>query len=307
MKGCQEPMYNLTDLKKACQNPKKVISEANRFLTRISAIQKYNRHGIDIFSEDWDTLIILDACRYDFFVDNVSLPGSTESRISRGSTSSEFIRGNFSDKQMFDLVYVTANGWYLKLKDQINTSIHDCIFCREQYGDEEGYKITTPPSEVTECAFKALERYPNKRMIIHYLQPHQPFLGEYGRKAFEPQKDLLQTIEHNGATRRQVVKAYQENLDLVISEVERLLKKLSGKTVITSDHGELLGERQSPIPIRYFGHPEGVYVEELIKVPWHIINSGPRRDIEREAPNQNESGVHAQKIDEHLSALGYKF
>jgi hypothetical protein len=37
--------------------------------------------------EDWDTLLILDACRYDLFAEEVPFGGRLESRISLGSSS----------------------------------------------------------------------------------------------------------------------------------------------------------------------------------------------------------------------------
>lgn len=50
--------------------------------------------GTNVMSEDWDTLILLDACRYDMFADDASLDGRLESRISRGFTSEEFLDQN---------------------------------------------------------------------------------------------------------------------------------------------------------------------------------------------------------------------
>jgi hypothetical protein len=40
--------------------------------------------------EDWDNLIILDACRYGAFERNNTIPGALEYRFSRGSMTGEF-------------------------------------------------------------------------------------------------------------------------------------------------------------------------------------------------------------------------
>src|SRR6056297_529711 len=53
--------------------------------------------GTRVMDEDWDNLIILDACRYDMFAEQVDLDGELESRISLGSTSEEFLEQNFGD------------------------------------------------------------------------------------------------------------------------------------------------------------------------------------------------------------------
>lgn len=45
--------------------------------------------------EDWDTLILLDVCRYDISEERVSFDGELESRISLGLTCEEFLRQNF--------------------------------------------------------------------------------------------------------------------------------------------------------------------------------------------------------------------
>ena len=48
----------------------------------------YKRNdGTHIMDEDWDNLIILDACRYDLFEEVNTIDGTLESRISLGSAS----------------------------------------------------------------------------------------------------------------------------------------------------------------------------------------------------------------------------
>ncbi|ELZ23103.1 hypothetical protein C475_15679, partial [Halosimplex carlsbadense 2-9-1] len=90
--------------------------------------------------------------------------------------------------------------------------------------------------------------------------------------------------------------------------VKELLGELSGKTVVTSDHGNMLGERARPIPIREWGHPDGVYTPELVTVPWLEYESGPRREVVAEAPvDETESGdaVEDDVVAERLRNLGY--
>lgn len=60
-------------------------------------------------------------------------------------------------------------------------------------------------------------------------------------------------------------KAYEENLRLVLSYVAKILRYLKGKVVITSDHGELLGEK------RLFGHSSSLREPELLEVPWFKV------------------------------------
>jgi hypothetical protein len=64
----------------------------------------YNTDGVDIHEQDWDNLLILDACRFDYFDRYNEIDGDLQSRQSRGSTSREFIRGNFSNRRAYDTV-----------------------------------------------------------------------------------------------------------------------------------------------------------------------------------------------------------
>ena len=45
--------------------------------------------------EDWDNLIVLDACRYDMFKEINTIKGNLERGISRGSATSQFLIENF--------------------------------------------------------------------------------------------------------------------------------------------------------------------------------------------------------------------
>ena len=103
-------------------------------------------------------------------------------------------------------------------------------------------------------------------------------------------------------------RAYVSNLELVLEQVVELLKYVSGKIVITSDHGELLGEN------RCFTHTPGSMKKCLLEVPWLEIDKC-QRDIEPVVNKQNESVVGSeqnqeQSVDEEeitrkLQDLGY--
>ncbi len=70
--------------------------------------------------------------------------------------------------------------------------------------------------------------------------------------------------------------AYAENLKIVLGHVAFLASKLSGNIIITSDHGEFLGEK------RRFGHPCGSKDPILRIVPWFKITSVKRHFKYRE-------------------------
>jgi hypothetical protein len=104
--------------------------------------------------------------------------------------------------------------------------------------------------------------------------------------------------------------AYMENLMEVLPAVRTLLTEIPGKTVVTSDHGQLIGDSGFPVPIREYGHPNGIYQEEVVKVPWHVYQNGPRKSIVAEPGDENSYGRKDreeidEKAKEHLENLGY--
>jgi hypothetical protein len=300
-------MYSFSDLQTALDNTEWFARELNRLYTHRLNIRDHNPDGIDVFEADWDNLIILDACRYDEFERACNLDGELSKAQSRGATSSEFVRGNFAGRQLHDLVYVSANVYYPYLRDEIDAEVYSFIGLHDGDMRDAGDGLTTHPETVTEHALAANESYPNKRLMIHYLQPHQPYIGPYGRQRFNPGRGLIDTVKQTNPTREELLRAYRENLDLVLEEVETLLTELPGKTVVSADHGEMLGERMRPIPIIDYGHHAGVYIDELIDVPWFVSKNGSRKNIVAESPSNSDSNSsNREDLANHLQALGYR-
>lgn len=271
---------------------------------RRGGLDSYNVEGVDVFDADWDNLLILDACRYDVFADVADLPGRLESRRSRGSMTREWVRANFADRRLYDTVYVTANGNFAHVRDEIGAAVHaEVPLWQNEYRTGPGNSVA-PPEVVAEAARTNAEQYPNKRLAVHFVQPHAPYLGPTGER-FDPRVPLGDIPRRYEVTAEEVRRAYRENLELVLSEVEGLLATLPGKTVVTADHGELLGERLRPLPVRDYGHPKGIYVDELVDVPWHVSTNGSRKRIHPEPPETTVPSVDTARVEEHLRDLGY--
>ncbi len=64
----------------------------------------------NVMNEDWDHLIVLDACRYDYFekVWQKYLPGKLRKKLSVGSTTVEWRDKTFTD-YYGDVVYISSN------------------------------------------------------------------------------------------------------------------------------------------------------------------------------------------------------
>jgi hypothetical protein len=297
---------NLQDIKKGLTDPTALLREVNKLYHTRGRQRSSYPHGTDIFTqEDWDNLIILDACRYDSFKRQISMSGHLEKRRSKGGMSPEFVRGNFSNKHLYDTVYVSANEWFAQLRDEIDAEVHRFVNLQIDHLDLAG--ISVRPETVTEQALRLAEEYPDKRLIVHYMQPHQPYIGPTGQEHFELSSGLIETLrKSDDITDELLWEAYRENLDIVLNHAEELVSELTGKTVITSDHGELLGERVFPIPVKTYGHFDGLYVDELIDVPWFVCEYSNRKTIRPEAPVTNEDDVDADAVEDRLRQLGYK-
>jgi len=302
-------MYSLSQVARGLSSPHLVLREANRVIHRRFNTWEYNRHGVDIFDEDWDNLIILDACRYDTFQAHHSLPGSLESRLSRGSATKEFLHGNFADRDLRDTVYVTANPVLYRNREAIQPRLHEWMDVWKEDGWDEEYR-TVRPETMAEYGGRAAEQFPNKRLIVHFIQPHYPFIGPTGREHFDLDSLTCPVWLHISSDEfdiddRLIERAFVENLELTLPHVETLLTAMEGKSVVTADHGQLLGERIRPLPLRDYGHPSGVYVDELIKVPWLVTQNGSRRDIVADEPAGRSASIGEDTVTERLERLGY--
>lgn len=282
--------------------------------------------------EDWKFLIVLDACRYDYFSETYRdfFNGKLEKRISPGCSTVEWLQNSFQDYYS-EVIYISGNPF-------INSKIRVAGFDAKRHF----YKVvdvwrfgwddkigTVPPEVINKTTLKYYLKYPEKRFIVHYLQPHAPYLSAkfqikgYPKPNFKNGSILTGVANYKNITRHLevlinivgnflwktgliesvwelreriglpplspmdafkrkygkncLIEAYKENLKIVLEYVAKLCKKVSGKKVITSDHGELLGEEG------YYEHPNGpidkffhkIYPRRekiLREVPWLIIS-----------------------------------
>jgi hypothetical protein len=210
------------------------------------------------------------------------------------------------DNEYHDTVYVTANP-KLSHSSIPNSVFHDTIFTwREcKITDEEHRSLE--PELVTELLLRSSEIYPEKRIIGHYMQPHCPFLGSEGREAL-PETPWKQHMLKKKVSTDIIQRLYIENLNYVLPHLQTVFEQLDGRVVITADHGQLLGERVFPIPIREYAHPAGIYVPELVEIPYQIREGTDRRRVTSEPPVIHESASESSNhdVNELLGQLGYR-
>lgn len=261
---------------------------------------------------DWKYLVVLDACRYDYFEKYCEFDGMLKKAVSpafdgKGAPTSVWYRNVF-DGEYEDIIHVSSHP---RVNSMMEVEGYEGFkhFGRvvdlwdSGWDDEYG---TVLPETVTERGAKTVRENEQKRFVFHYMQPHTPYLSlcppetkkkrepssrmsftrrlrnfavKEARKLIgdkravdmmdllnlpplSPMDDALRKVGEDG-----VKKAYKKNLLRALDCVEELLEKLNGKTVITADHGELLGERG-----RYGHEFEGCV--ELEEVPWFEVDGG---------------------------------
>lgn len=316
-----------------------------------------------IVNEQWDYLIILDACRYDYFerLWREYFPdGRLSCRQSPGTCTNEWRDKTFPGFYE-DIVYITANPQicitypvYGYMASEHFRDIHE--IWRLDWDEEHG---TVLPDVLTRRAMQIIPEYPQeKRFVIHYLQPHAPYLnapyGANSKSLDEFNHFLLNPDAENTFNLRQRVfrrllplcsnkllfsnnpewtlrkllrippkgpmefawrqvgisglrKVYEENLRIALHSVKSLIEHLSGTIIITSDHGELLGEG------RQFAHPANSQNALLRNVPWLVITKGQKTEFPedtkksaiQEANRPSSKDRDDESVVERLRALGY--
>lgn len=240
-------------------------------LTKLSKI--YNLLQKDsIFREDWKNCIILDACRYDKFKKANQIDGKLHKIYSVATHTIPFCSKTFTKKKYDDIVCLSANP---HVDRTLGHKFHKCI----PVWDGAITNGTTLPESFIKPVLEATIKYPNKKLLIWFVQPHTPYIGykypqPYGtiygmqtRRFFKH----FQLFFWSHLSKKQLNKRYMRNLVEVLVVCEKLLKILHGKTVITSDHGECLGERIPLTPIKIYGHYEDIHSLKMYEVPYFIV------------------------------------
>jgi glucan phosphoethanolaminetransferase (alkaline phosphatase superfamily) len=153
---------------------------------------------------------------------------------------------------------------------------------------------------MTDHAINAGRNDDPDRLIVHYMQPHLPYLGRAmreGRSLTDLEREGYEQLERGDADRDEVYELYKETLRVVLDEIEVLLENIDADRVaITSDHGEAFGEECA------YGHPEGFPHPIVKKVPWVETSASDEGTREPDLEHNSEEQV---ELEQHLRDLGY--
>lgn len=246
----------------------------------------------------------------------------TASRWSVGSASLHWINETFADRYKSDWSgagYVTANPFSAKEPGDLN-QLHDSVYPLEDRGlgylDEvwqDSWPMskdmpTVDPKTLTNRAMHAYQIHDGP-IVVHYMQPHVPFktnpewFGDWGGKEHfaEPvedaDKDVWLKMRDNEIPEGELWRAYRDNLEWVLKEVERWYEQTDAKLLVTSDHGNAKGEYGQ------YCHPPYSANPYLRKVPWvELEGVGDNTNLTVDVPPETTDS----NVDEQLRALGYR-
>lgn len=255
-------------------------------------VSSSTEESVRLMDEAWDVLVVLDACRADLFEEVTNLSTFEEyKRVNSGASSTrEWVNQQFTSDAWDDTVYISGQPVPAKA---LQSPFHAFL---EPWRDTPADVLATPPELIAETALDAAERYPDKRLLVHFFQPHfgPPETLELLENFSGDVQHVWEALSKGIVDDETVWQTYQENLESVLPVVDQLVDSLDGRVVITSDHGNLFGSRIRPFSFEEVGHPRGLRHPDLVEVPWAVV-SGADRDRRDTAA-----------IDSQLSALGYR-
>ncbi len=240
-----------------------------------------NGNGYNLMEDTWDYCIVLDACRYDIFreaQEQVDVEcDALGMKRSPASATMEWVRRCLT-KKYNDTVLVTANPQLSKTKLRENTGNSERFYKNIPAWDtgwNDNLKVT-PPWTMVELCRKAVKKYPDKRLLFWFMQPHYPFIpfverGDYSMgyetvPAFFNKKSHTKKIWHDvldGTISIDTARLeYLKNARLALKCVDNLLEYLEGDIIVTSDHGNAIGE------LGLYGHPQRVHIPPLVNIPF---------------------------------------
>jgi hypothetical protein len=265
-----------------------------------------------VYDSEWDTLVILDACRVDLLCEVVSeyewLPDKTNIENSAihsvAGSSKEWMERTFgkTDSSVLkETAYITGNPFSEEALNSESLGLLDEVW-RYRWDTDVG---TIRPEPLIERAIQVSRTDNYDRVIVHLMQPHAPFINNPSiHSGYNPQRwgatkepDIWNRIRREEVGRQTVWKAYRENLQIALNSVQDLMNNIDGKMVISADHGNALGDHG------IWGHPD-IPVDSIRRVPWVSVDAenieGRNVDLDPESDQQDVS------IEDRLSALGYK-
>jgi len=289
--------------------------------------------GTNVFSEDWDLLLILDCCRVDGIkavANEYDFITEVDSRTSVGSATSEWVSQTFHSKyrdEVASTAYLSGNGHSRKVLeegfepeynrnagfaptawgtvDASELGYLEHVWEYANYFESGAGKAYVDPQLMTDRAIEFCRNQADNydRVILHYIPPHPPYIGHAHRDG----RDELHDYEwspwsfmRDGGSFDTVWDIYLSEVRSSLNAIEVLLSNVDAeKVVISADHGEAMGE------YGLYSHPEGAIHPKVKRVPWVETTATDERTREPDVISNVKETTERADLEDHLQALGY--
>lgn len=267
--------------------------------------------GRKVLEDDWDILLVLDACRVDAINEVAGdypwLPEDVPTTRSTAGMSEEWLETQFVDdyhREKQRTGHVTWNAFAGHVLEDENWAFVDHLY-ESDWDDDLGL---VKPGVAVDRGIQRWQSGACDRLIIHMMQPHRPYRQqiegvtrpsseEVGNR--DTKNTTVWTLLRRGDVSRETVwNAYLDNLHWGLESVEDLLGAVDADVVLTSDHGECFGE------YGLYGHVRGVPAPELVKVPWVTLEA-TSGDYQPDVADIESTPEADSTVDERLESLGY--
>jgi len=273
------------------------------------AIRRWYLNNIkssNIFSESWDMLIILDACRFDLMMKiakEYDFISDVSSTYSVAAQSEEWMEATFRkkwDRETLNTAVITGNIYSKNAMDEEQLFYLDEVW-KYAWDDSIGTVKSRP---ITDRAISVAREINPERLLVHYMQPHFPCvptprpgegvtLDQFGSQ----QMTIWKKVSKGQVSVEEAKDAALRNLRYVLNDVEILLSNVEAeKVVITADHGNAFGENGE------LSHPRGSVSEVIRKVPWITTTAS---DEETHSPAEYNIKNTETNREDQLRSLGY--
>jgi hypothetical protein len=208
-------------------------------------------------------------------------------------------------EEMENTIYVCGNPHSRNHLDEGDFSFLDEVW-EYAWDDQSG---TVHPRPITDRAIQAGRERDDEKLIIHYMQPHVPFIANdnspglnkdnFGGDHWKAASDDWALLQQGERTLEEVWEDYQQNLRLVLDDLEILINNIdSDSLVISSDHGNAIGE------CGMTGHPTNVPHPALSTVPWIELET---KDSGNHSPSdyRRQEEATTEEVEQRLNSLGY--
>jgi hypothetical protein len=262
--------------------------------------RRYDQHE-QLNADDWDIVVVLDACRWDTLRDVAPWP--IDASISPASATPGWLAAA-EQTEVFEDTYIVSG----------NVQYNDV-----DLGESELHKIwetdwnarlgTVLPEPVLVKADSLLQRDTHP-VVAHVLPPHGPYVAKIGDSwlpAFpntdiwkrNPGEDHVEKLSPQVAMAQGHIDicrarlAYEASVESTYNEVIQYISRWIQQdhtVILTADHGETFGRFRE---CGFYGHPSRCHISPLVKVPYERFEQAPPPETE------------AETVEEKLAALGY--